>query len=211
MKVIGYIRVSTRKQDESGLGQEAQLRAIESCCTQRGWELAHVEQDVMTAKAMDNRDGLERAITSCRAGEAEAIVIAKLDRLIRSVSDFAFLLERSRSEGWGIVALDLAGVDTTTAMGEFMATVVAAVAQLERRIIGERTSAALQVKIANGERVGRKPDTSPELIAKFKELREKGWSYVRIAQLLNLEGVPTARGGACWRPEGVQRALRRAA
>jgi DNA invertase Pin-like site-specific DNA recombinase len=211
MDVIGYVRVSTDKQAESGLGQEAQLRAIESCCTQRGWTLVGVEQDVMSAKAMDGRDGLERAISACRAGEGEAIIIAKLDRLIRSVSDFALLLERSRSEGWGIVALDLAGVDTTTPMGEFMATVVAAVAQLERRIIGERTSAALQIKIANGELVGRKPDTSPELIAKFKELREKGWSYRRIAQLLNLEGVPTARGGACWRPEGVQRALRRAA
>src|SRR5437867_3651414 len=139
MRVIGYIRVSSEAQGESGNGLEAQRQAIEQEAARRGWELVDVEQDVMSGKALDGREGLERAIARCERGEVEAVVIARLDRLIRSVSDFAALLERSRRRGWQMVALDMTGVDTTTATGEFLAVVIAAVAQLERRVIGERT------------------------------------------------------------------------
>ena len=82
-------------------------------------------------------------------GEADAVVVAKLDRLSRSVVDAGRLLEEARKRGFNIVALDL-GLDLSTPTGELVANVLAAVAQWERRMIGQRTSEALQVKIAGG-------------------------------------------------------------
>lgn len=96
------------------------------------------------------RLGLPRPqLSTLRRGEADAVVVAKLDRLSRSVVDAGRLLEEARQGGFNIVALDL-GLDLSTPTGELVANVLAAVAQWERRMIGVRTSEALQVKIAGG-------------------------------------------------------------
>ena len=97
----------------------------------------------------DNRPVLADVTRALRAGEADAVVVAKLDRLSRSVVDAGRLLEQARKGGFNIVALDL-GLDLSTPTGELVANVLAAVAQWERRMIGVRTSEALQVKIAGG-------------------------------------------------------------
>jgi DNA invertase Pin-like site-specific DNA recombinase len=96
------------------------------------------------AAASSKRPGLQRALAACRNGEVAGVVV-KLDRLSRSLIDFAGLLEQARREGWNLVALDLR-VDLSTPSGEFLASVMASAAQWERRIIGQPTKEALAVK-----------------------------------------------------------------
>ncbi|MCA1677351.1 MAG: recombinase family protein, partial [Actinobacteria bacterium] len=82
------------------------------------------------------------------------LVVAKLDRLSRSVQDAAGLLDRAQRHGWALVAADL-GVDASTPAGEAMANVMATFGQLERRMIGQRTREALAARKAAGVRLGR--------------------------------------------------------
>lgn len=138
------------------MGLEAQRQAIEAACSARKWTLVSLHQDVASGKTLDKRPGLEAAMAVIRRGDASGIVVAKLDRLSRSVSDAASTIERAKREGWNLVALDL-GVDFSTAAGEAMANMTAVFAQLERRLIGERTKASLAVRKAQGVRLGRPP------------------------------------------------------
>src|SRR5262249_16065086 len=152
-KVIGYVRVSTDEQGANGAGLDAQRFAIEAECKRRGWQLERIEEDVLSGRSL-NRPGLQRALAACAPGEVAAVVVPKLDRVSRSLIGFAGLLEQARRAGWNVVALDL-GIDLSTPSGEFLASVMASAAQWERRIIGQRTKEALQVKKAQGVRLGR--------------------------------------------------------
>ena len=91
--------------------------------------------------------------------------MARLERLSRSLIDFAELLRQARAGGWNVVALDL-GVDLSTPQGEFLANAMASAAQWERRIIGQRTKDALAVKRAQGVRLGR-PPSIPQALAEL--------------------------------------------
>ena len=136
-RVVGYLRVSTEEQGASGLGLEAQRSEITAECARRGWRLARIEEDVSSGTRLE-LPGLTAAVEAVASAEVEEPIVAKLDRLSRSVAHFSTLLERFRSKGWGLVILDL-GIDTTTIMGEAMATMAATFAQVERRLISQRT------------------------------------------------------------------------
>lgn len=210
LRVLGYVRVSTDKQVASGAGLEAQREAIQRACQQRGYHLLEIveEHNGVSAKSLE-RPGIMRALGELDAGRADALVVAKLDRLSRSLKDFAGLMDRARQRGWAIVALD-APVDTTTAMGEGMANMVATFAQIERRLIGERTKAAMAVKKAQGARFGR-PVTLPDsVVSRIVRARSRGMTLRAIADMLNREGVPTGQGGSQWWAETVRTVLARA-
>jgi DNA invertase Pin-like site-specific DNA recombinase len=128
---IGYVRVSTGEQGESGLGLKAQEAAIRAACEMRGWELVALGEEMKSGARADNRPVLAAVIRALRAGEADAVVVAKLDRLSGSVVDAGRLLEDARKGAFNIVALDL-GLDLSTPTGELVANVLAAVAQWER-------------------------------------------------------------------------------
>jgi DNA invertase Pin-like site-specific DNA recombinase len=202
--VVGYARVSTNKQGDSGLGLETQRQAITREAKHRGWELVTIEEDVESGKSTKHRPGLRRALSYVESGEAEALLVAKLDRLSRSLLDFAGLIQRAQGYGWRLVALDL-GVDTGTAQGKLMANVLTSFGQYEREIIGQRTKDALAVARANGKTLGRPVATDPKTRARIRRLRTNGWSYRRIADKLNAEHVPTAQGGARWYASTVKR------
>ncbi len=171
-RVIGYVRVSTEEQGSSGAGLDAQRAAIGAECEHRGWALVRVEEDVLSARTM-NRPGLRSALESCRSGEVDGIVVARLDRLSRSIVDFGNLLEEARRRGFNVVALDL-GLDLSTPQGELVGNVIASVAQWERRIIGQRTKEALAVKKAQGVKIGR-PATLPAGVERrIRRLRARG-------------------------------------
>ncbi len=207
MRAAGYIRVSTEEQADSGAGLEAQRRGITEAAAVRGWELLRIFEDHASGKSMNGRKGLKEALRMIEAGEAEALVVAKLDRLSRSLMDFAALMERSRRRGWALVALDL-GVDTSTPSGEMMANVLAVFAQFERRMIGQRTKDALAVKRAQGVRLGRPASLAAGVRSRIRRMHSHGRSLSAIAQELNAEGVPTAHGGRAWYPSTVRAALR---
>ena len=148
--MVGYIRVSTDEQTSSGLGLDAQRAAIVAECERRGWVLADVYEDAgASGKSMSGRPALQDALQAVRSHRAGALVVAKLDRLSRSLLDFSTLMVDSQKEGWALVILDL-GVDTTTPSGEMIANVMATFAQFERRLIGQRTKDALAMKIKEG-------------------------------------------------------------
>ena len=140
-------------------------------------------------------------------GMASALVVAKLDRLSRSLLDFTGLMARAAKESWALVALDCA-VDTTTPAGEAMANVLATFAQFERRLIGQRTREALAIKRAEGVRLGRPRSIPDEIAARVIDERAKGRTFRAIANALNEDGVPTVRGGALWRPSSIEAVLR---
>lgn len=207
LTVVGYVRVSTGEQFDSGAGLEVQRQAIGSECRRRGWHLNTIYEDAASGRAIAGRAGLKAALAELDGHGAAALVVAKLDRLSRSLVDFSALMERSRKRGWALVALDL-GVDTTTPSGEMMANVLAVFAQFERQLIGQRTREALAVKRQQGVRLGRPRVMSTTTVAEIQRLRLRGKSLAAIADRLNLRGRATAHGGTRWYVSTVQSVLR---
>ncbi len=207
MRAIAYTRVSTEEQAASGLGLESQTEQVTSEIQRRGWDLtATLSDNGYSAKSLE-RPAIAQALEMLAKGEADALVVAKLDRLSRSLLDFAGLMELSRSEGWSLVALDL-GVDTSTPAGEMMASVMASFAQYERRLIGQRTRDALAALKARGVRLGRPVALSGNVRQRIGIERTKGSTLAVIADGLNADSVPTSQGGAKWYPSTVAAVLR---
>jgi DNA invertase Pin-like site-specific DNA recombinase len=210
VRVLGYVRVSTEEQGVSGAGLEAQRRAIAVECRRRGWELVEtIEDRGYSAKDM-RRPGVQEALRVLRAGEASALVVAKLDRLSRSMIDFTALMAKAQKESWALVALDCA-VDTSTPTEEAMANMLATFAQFERRLISQRTREALAVKKASGVRLGRPPTLPRSVVRRIQRQRSRGDSFRKIAGDLNEAGVPTAQGGREWYAATVRHVLLRTA
>ena len=201
--VVGYCRVSTEEQAVSGLGLAAQEEAIRRECERRGLDLIALHTDAgLSAKTL-KRPALEAALKSLDTGEGSVLMVAKLDRLTRSVHDATGLMAKAEQSGWGLVALD-APVDTTTPQGAAMAQVLAVFAELERRLIGERTKAALAVRKAQGVRLGRPRNLPTDVVSRIVESRRSGATWATIASGLNTDRVPTAQGGKCWYPATVR-------
>lgn len=206
LRLLGYLRVSTAEQAESGLGLAAQETAIVDTARARGFELVDLIRDEGESGKSLERPGLEQALRMIVAGEADGLIVSKLDRLSRSVVDFGYLLEWCDHAGVTLIALDL-GVDTSTAGGRMIAHVLMAVAEWERDTIADRTRAGLAVLRAQGKPTGRPAVADrPELTARIQAMRADGMTLQAIADQLNTEGVPTARGAGEWRPSSVQSA-----
>ncbi len=208
MRVVGYVRVSTEEQGLSGAGLEAQRAAILVEASRRGWEVVETFEDRGYSARDLKRPGIQAALGALQKGQGSALVVAKLDRLSRSMMDFTGLMARATKESWALVALDCA-VDTTTPAGEAMAHVLATFAQFERRLIGQRTKDALAVKRAEGVRLGRRPAISSDLAARIERERAEGGTLRQIAEGLNADGVPTPHQGSEWRPSSLSRVLAR--
>jgi DNA invertase Pin-like site-specific DNA recombinase len=201
--VIGYVRVSTDEQARNGASLDGQRRAIADECERRGWELAEVvTDDGYSAKDL-RRPGIQRCLEALKGGDAGVLMVAKLDRLSRSVLDFSQLMASAQGEGWAVSILDL-GVDTTSPAGEAMVNVLAAFAQFERRLIGQRTRDAMAEKKRQGAKFGRPVVLADEVRARIRQEREDGATLKVIADGLNAEGVKTAHGGARWYPSTVR-------
>lgn len=203
--VLGYLRVSTGEQAESGAGLDAQRATIQAEADRRGWHVEYVV-DAGTSGVTLSRPALSEALGRLDGGDVGILVAAKLDRVSRSVADFAGLLDRSRSAHWSLVLLDL-GVDTSTPSGELVANMIAASAQYERRLISQRTTEALAAKKAQGVRLGRPSQLPPEIVERIVRERAAGRRLRVIAEGLTAGGVPTARGGAKWSTSTVQAVL----
>ena len=222
MEAIGYVRVSTEQQADSGLSLAAQRRKIEAQSVVNDYALAGIVEDAgASAKTLD-RPGWARIMRAVRAGTVDAIVIAKLDRATRSVADLGRLLEdlakaRRADGGRGVALVSCAeSLDTSTAGGRLVLNVLGAVAQWEREATAERTSAALQQKKAQGRRYcnvapfgsafidGRRVDHAGEqdILGCIIEHRRAGLSWQGVADQLNADGHRT-RTGAPWTRQGA--------
>src|ERR1019366_5791401 len=182
-RVIAYVRCSTEEQAISGAGLQAQRTAILAEAERRGWaeaDVMFVEDAGYRGKAL-NRPGIVAALDALRHHRADTLVVSKLDRLSRSLVDFAGVMDRASRERWALVALDL-GVDTSTPAGEAMASVLATFAQLERRLIGQRTKDALAVKRAGGVRLGRPTQIPAEIVERIRARRAIGATLRAIVE-----------------------------
>jgi DNA invertase Pin-like site-specific DNA recombinase len=197
------------EQAMNGSGLAAQREAIEAECKRRGWELVDTIEDRGYSARDLKRPGVRAALEVLERGDAGALVVAKLDRLSRSMLDFTALMAQAQKRSWALVALD-APVDTTTPAGEAMANVLATFAQFERRLIGQRTREALAVKRAQGVRLGRRPELPRRVLKRIERERKEGAPFAAIADGLNRDGVPTAHGGQRWWPSTVRAILNRA-
>jgi DNA invertase Pin-like site-specific DNA recombinase len=204
--VIGYIRVSTEEQAQSGAGLAAQRAAIVAEAERRGWNLVEIVEDAgYSAKDLD-RPGIIAALDALRRKKADTLVVAKVDRLSRSLLDFASLMDRATREHWVLVALDL-GMDSTTPSARMMANILAVFAQFERDLIGQRTRDALRQKAAQGIKLGRHYTMAEDTRARIVAERQAGATFSGIARRLTEDGVPTAQGGRWWYPSTVRGAI----
>lgn len=222
MRVIGYIRVSTDGQEASGLGLEDQEAKVRAYCQLYDLELVAVHRDAASGKSL-NRPGLQAALAAMKAGQAEGIIVAKLDRLTRSVKDMGSLLDGYFREAFAFHSVG-EQINTTTAAGRLVLNVLTSVAEWERETISERTSAAMAVKRKRGEKTGGTVPFGFDVVdgklvqniveqralQRIKELRGLGYSYSRIASALDSEGIPAKNGGK-WHPYTVQKVYQRAA
>jgi DNA invertase Pin-like site-specific DNA recombinase len=200
--------VSTAEQAISGLGLDAQRATIEGECSRRGWELIIVLEDAgVSGAAIAKRPGLENALDMLAGGAADVLMASRLDRVSRSVLDFHTLLARAQREGWRMALLEC-GLDTTSPQGEAMVGVSAVFSQLERRLISQRTAAALAVKKANGVRLGRPRAINQKVANRVVEERQAGATLQTIADRLTVAGVPTSQRGSRWYASTVASLLR---
>lgn len=201
-RAIGYLRVSTSEQTDSGAGLAAQRSALQAEADRRGWDITFAEDAGYSAKDL-NRPALTAALVELDAHRADVLMVAKLDRLSRSVHDFTGIVARASKRQWSVVCLDL-GIDTTSPTGNLMANIVASTAEYERQLIGQRTKDALAAKRAAGVRLGRPQSLPLDVVRRVVEERQAGRSFRAIAAGLDADRVPTARGGGVWHASTVR-------
>ena len=219
-RIVAYYRVSTQKQGRSGLGLEAQESCIKQFCRENNAEMVKAFREVESGKSPD-RPELTKAIAFARRAGAK-LVVAKLDRLARSVTLISKLLDTKID----FVACDCPHANT------FTIHILAALAEHERKLISERTKAALAAYKARGGQLGtdnltkagqakgaklgaeanrRKAlEAYADLLPTVRQLRNSGATLQGIADELNAEGHTTVRGRS-WTHVQVKFLLDRAA
>lgn len=205
-RAIGYLRVSTDEQVESGAGLDAQRATITDRAAREDWTVGLTADEGLSGKNITDRPALLEALDTLDHGDADVLVAAKLDRVSRSTADFSKLLDRSRKHGWRLVLVDL-GVDTSTDAGRFVARTIANAAEYERDLISSRTRDGMAAKRAQGIRLGAPSQVPAEVVARILSDRKTGVSIRKIAAALTTDGIPTAKGGACWSSGTVQGVL----
>lgn len=201
---LAYTRVSTTDQVDEGASLAAQETALRAEAAQRGWDIEIVIEAGRSAKNIDGRPMLVDAIARLNAGAADFLMCVRLDRLSRSVRDFAGVVDDARKHGWGLV-LQSPALDLSDPAGEFTANVLASAAQYERRLISARTKEGMAQRKLEGVHMGRSAD--PAMLPVYERviaMRNAGASLSRIARTFTAEGVPTARGGV-WAAATVKR------
>jgi DNA invertase Pin-like site-specific DNA recombinase len=201
--MVGYVRVSTEEQERSGLGVEAQREAILSEADRRGWTVELMEDLGCSGKHVNPR--LRHALDLLSSGQFDGLVVAKLDRLARSVRHASAIIEDAQTRGWTLTVLDNA-LDLTTPGGRAMANMLATFAELERDLISTRTKEALAARKARGLVNGRQSAIPAGLLRRIVLAREEGASFAHIAAGLTAERHLTPTGLATWHESTVRRA-----
>jgi len=224
MSAVGYVRVSTEDQAKEGVSLDNQKVKIIAYCQLKDLELREIVEDAGISAKNLKRTGVQKVLRLARRKEIDAVVVYKLDRIFRSTVD---ALETTKAfDKWGVSFDSIEEtLDTRSAMGRFFFTLTAALAEMERRLIGERTKAALTHKRSKSEKTGGDIpfgyDLTPEgllmqnndeqrVIRIIRKLHGQAFSLRRICSELEREGHKTKRGNAVWHPETIAHIIRRA-
>jgi len=217
-RTVGYCRVSTEKQADKGFSLEAQTERIRAMAVVQGVELSEIIVDAGESGKNLGRPGTVRLLDLVNRRVVGRVIVAKLDRLTRSVKDLASLLELFEKRGTALVSV-AESLDTQSAAGRLVLNIMVSVSEWEREAIGERTASVLQHKKAHKQVFNHEPYgfaavngklvALPEeqaIVTRMKELRYAGVPLAVIAARLNEMGVPTKRAGR-WYPSTVSNVL----
>ena len=224
-RAIGYVRVSTAGQVTEGVSLEAQQTRIRAWCEVNDYRLAAVHVDAgISGKRADNRPELQRALAAVCGRRGGALVVYSLSRLARSTTDAIAIAERLDKAGADLVSLS-ENLDTTTASGKLLFRMLAVLAEFERDLVSERTVAAMQVKRANGQRIGTVPygfdladdrttlapnESEQAVIEDIQAMRAGGAKLKEIAAALTERGIATkTRKSAKWSHQTIAGILQR--
>ncbi len=218
---VGYTRVSTRDQTDSGASLAAQRAKVEAYAVLHDLELAEIIEDAgCSAKSLD-RPGMARLLGLIRRRAIGVVIVAKLDRITRSVRDLGELIELFPRSGVEFASV-ADHIDTSTASGRLVLNVMGSVSQWQREAIGERTSEALAVMRSNGRRISRhapygyrlnvhgwiEDEREQRAISIMRQLRADGLSLRRIAERLQTQDF-TSRTGKRLSPQLIANVLGR--
>lgn len=223
-RLVGYVRVSTHEQADGGLSLAAQRERLRAYAVAHGFDLVGLEEDAGLSGSLSptKRPGLSRALAAVAAGKADGVAVVKLDRLSRTVAHTLALVAQAEREGWRLASVSEA-LDTGTAVGRMVVTILAALAQMEREQVGERTTAAMDQIAREGRARSRflpfgfrlagsdtteavAGDRSPlvadqaeqAILAQMLALQAEGKGAHRIAGTLNAAGTVNPRTGSAW-------------
>ena len=218
-KAVGYVRVSTEEQAREGVSLENQKAKIKAYAELNELELIEVVADEGLSAKNLNRPGIKKILDMARNKEIGALVVYKLDRAFRSTIDALEVTKELDNYGIGFHSIN-ERLDTKSPLGKFFFTLIAGIAEMERGIVGERTSDALRRKIEKGEHVGHIPygyqiehsELIPylpeqEVIKLARELRERGYTFQDIAEEFKTRGIRTKRGKIQWYPTSIRNIL----
>lgn len=223
-KLIGYVRVSTDDQAREGVSLAAQEERIKAYVLAHGLGELEIVRDegVSGTVAPDDRPGMADALRRLDAGEAHGLVAVRLDRWSRSSLDMLTIADRAHRKGWALHSVT-EHLDTTSPVGRFTLTILAACAQLERDMIADRTRDALAHLKSKGAHIGGAPygwrlvdggggkltklEPVPEEQEIMRQIRSQAqtgiWTQAELAERLNAAGIPS-RSGRPWSRRGVQ-------
>ena len=172
MIVAIYSRVSTANQDE-----QLQVPRLRDFCNRLGYEIYKEYSDVASGKNA-NRPGWKALQSDARRGEFEAIIVVKLDRIMRSLAQLLDVLQDFEKRRISIITLDQGTIDMSSANSRLQISIIAMVAQWEREIISERTKEALRAKKARGEVLGRPSTDFPLHRAALMRIEGRKWADI---------------------------------
>lgn len=206
-KTVAYLRVSSEKQVDLGVSLDAQQQKVIAYANLYDLDLVEIIVDAgLSAKTLE-RDGLQKALGMLKSGQADAILVVKLDRLTRSVTDLGKLINDYFAQGKYTLMSVSEQMDTRSATGRMVLNILASVSQWEREIIAERTQDAIRYKQSQGEYIGgevpygfqlvngelAKDDAEQEVIQKAKDFHAAGLSLRKIAAELDKLGIKTRK------------------
>jgi site-specific DNA recombinase len=227
-RVVGYVRVSSDEQARNGVSLAAQRERLQAYAVAMELELVAVYEDAGASAGTLNRPGLQSALAALRARRATGLVVVKLDRLTRSVTDLGALLREYFLKCHDLLSVS-DSIDTRSATGRLMLNLLTSVTAWEREQGGERTRAALlqlkaqrrcygQIPVelrdsgkrdVDGRRILVSSVAGTATLARARDLRAAGASLRDVAAALASEGRRTAKGGR-WAAETVRLLLARA-
>jgi site-specific DNA recombinase len=219
VRTVAYVRVSTDKQVEHGLSLDAQQAKLMAYAALYELDLVAIEVDAGVSAKTLQRPALQQALARLKAGEAEALLVVKLDRLMRSVRDLGMLVETYFLVGKWLLMSVSEQIDTRTAAGRMVLNILAAVSQWERETIGERTDEAMAYKRQQRQYTGGEPPYGWQLAADgihlaphlaeqaiihdALELQAAGLSLRKVGARLAARSL-LPRQGKAWNPKTVR-------
>jgi site-specific DNA recombinase len=221
---VGYVRCSTVLQSKEGLTTEMQIAKIRQYCALNDLTLVGIYGDPgISGKSIRARPGIKAVLSIVKRKKIDAVVTYSLSRLARNTVEALEISKLMDKANVGLHSIT-ERLDTQSAMGRFFFSLTASLAEMERALIAERTTAALDLKRSKGEKTGGScpygyrsvdgkliPDAGEQrLIKRIKNLRAKGFSYQRIADSLAEKGIFT-RKGTKFQATQVSRILKAAA